>query len=193
HYTEQLQLKSFDDYQLHKTIYKINPLPYGNYTILVANNDAFQDDGLYKDVVESKITITDLFISATMNKDTGPQEQYTALLINRKTGTPFAHKMVQLYETNATTSPRFVQSFTTNNKGEFTYQSDAQKDRYELIDYVLFVPDENQFIDLEDLNRVERHVEIPQDNMDTNIALQTMTDRGIYRPGQQVHFKSILY
>ncbi len=192
-YEEQLPLRSFDDYQTHKTIYKINPLPYGSYILLIANNKGFQDDGLYKEVVESKITISDLFVSATMDKDTGPQEQYKALLINRKTGVPFAHKKVQLYETDATPSPRLIESFTTNSKGEFTYQTDAQKDRYELNDYLLFVSDENQFIDLANLNRVERHVESIQNTSESNITLQTMTDRAIYRPGQQVYFKSILY
>src|SRR5690606_16414433 len=141
-YEEQLSLKSFDDCKAHRTIYKLNPLPYGSYTLLVANNKNFQDDGLYKTVTESKVTITDLFVSATMNKDTKAQKQYTALLINRKTGAPFAGKKVRLYEADTTAAPRFVEAFTTNQNGEFTYLTDAKKDRYALSSYSLFVPDE---------------------------------------------------
>src|SRR5690606_19326813 len=136
-----------DDYKTHKTIYKLNPLPYGSYTLLIANNKNFQDDGLYKTVAESRIIITDLFVSATMNNDTSPQKQYTALLINRKTGAPFAGKKIRLYEADTTAAPRFVEAFTTNRNGEFTYVTNAKKDRYALSSYSLFVPDENQFID----------------------------------------------
>lgn len=193
-YEDTVILKTFDDYKEHRTIYKLNPLLYGNYTILLANNPAFQDDGLYLDVVESTIIITDLFASATIDEEDDKQELYKTLLINRKTGTPYGRKKVQLYETSSNADPKLIQTATTNDKGEFTYKTNYAKDRNDLDDYVLFLPDENQFIDLSELNNIESHVY--RENRyarNDNILIQTMTDRAIYRPGQTVYFKSILY
>src|SRR5690606_10895941 len=124
----------------HRTIYKLNPLLYGNYTILLANNPAFQDDGLYLDVVESTIIITDLFASATIDEEDDKQELYKTLLINRKTGTPYGRKKVQLYETSSNADPKLIQTATTNDKGEFNYKTNYAKDRNDLDDYVLFLP-----------------------------------------------------
>ncbi|HMR17681.1 MAG TPA: MG2 domain-containing protein [Sphingobacterium sp.] len=194
-YEEKIVLKKFDDYTAHTTIYKINPLPYGNYTILLANNPAFEDDGLYKDVTQSQISITDVFLSATIDKKVDKHNVYKTLLINRKTGAPFGNKKVQLYETSKTAPPRLIQSFTTSNKGEFIYQTNYAEDRDDLEDYVLFLPDERQFIDLTELRNIESHVYAANryGNKEGETRLQTMTDRAIYRPGQAVHFKSILY
>lgn len=193
-YEDSVTLKTFDDYKEHKTIYKLNPLPYGNYTILLANNPAFQDDGLDLDVVESAIGITDLFVSATIDKEDDKQEFYNILLINRKTGAPYRRKKVRLYETNNHTDPKLIQTFTTDDRGEFSYKTNYAEDRISLEDYVLFLPDEKQFIDLSELNNIESHVyrENRYARKD-NILIQTMTDRAIYRPGQTVYFKSILY
>ncbi|MGE8379464.1 MAG: tetratricopeptide repeat protein, partial [Sphingobacterium sp.] len=44
-YEEQVALKAFKDYTAHNTIYKINPLKAGTYTILIGNNKSFQDNG----------------------------------------------------------------------------------------------------------------------------------------------------
>src|SRR5690606_2295359 len=111
-YEEKVILRSFDDHKAHETIYKINSLPYGNYTILLANNAAFKDDGLYLEVAESNVTITNVFVSATMDEETDRQEVYKTLLINRKTGVPYSNKKVQLYETSSTAPPKLIQSFT---------------------------------------------------------------------------------
>ncbi len=194
-YEDTIILKTFEDYQAHSTIYKLNPLPYGNYTILLANNPTFQDDGLYRGVVESTIIISDLFVSATIEDDAEKQKmQYKGLLINRKTGSPYHKEKIQLYEANNDASSKLIQTFTTDGKGEFTYVSNYREDRNDLNDYLLFLPKENQFIDLDELNNIESHVNgenrYAQKDM---IFVQTMTDRAIYRPGQTVYFKSILY
>src|SRR5690606_18791951 len=64
----------------------------------------------------------------------------------------------------------------------------------DLYDYVLFLPDENQFIDMGELNNITSHVYRKNRNVrEDNAVIQTMTDRAIYRPGQTIYFKSILY
>lgn len=193
-YEEAIPQKALNNYETQQTIYKLNPLSYGRYTILLANNQSFKDDGLYLDVTENQITISDVFISATIDGQEDKQELYKTLLINRKTGTPYNKKKVQLYETSSTTAPKLIQTFTTNDKGEFSYTTNYAQDRNNLNDYELFLPAENQLIDLNRLNHIESHV--PRDNpyaSEDNMHIQTMTDRAIYRPGQTIYFKSILY
>ena len=193
-YEDMVILKAFDDYKEHKTIYKLNPLSYGNYTILLSNNPSFHDDGLFLDVTKSKINITDQFISTTIDEEDDKKFVYKTLLINRKTGAPYRQKKVQLYETSEHSEPKLIETVRTNNTGEFTYKTNYAQDRIDLEEYALYLVDEKQFIDLGELNNIESHVyrENRYARTDHNI-MQTMTDRAIYRPGQTVYFKSILY
>lgn len=160
---------------------------------MISNNKAFQDDGVFLDVSTSDIYITDLFVTATLDKEKDNYDLYTGLLINRKTGTPFAKEKVQLYETSTKHPPKLIQSLTTNAKGEFTYKTNERKKQKDLDAYCLFVSKENQFIDLMDLYNIEEHTEENFLDDEGDFSVQTLTDRAIYRPGQTVYFKSILY
>jgi TonB-dependent SusC/RagA subfamily outer membrane receptor len=191
-YEERISTKVFTDYNSHQTIYKLNPLSYGNYSILISNNPAFQDDGLYLHVAESMIIISDQFISASRDADED-EETYKALLIDRKTGSPYKNKKVHLYETSTKVSPKLIQSVNTDEKGEFRYTPDYATDRNDLEDYELFLADENQFIDLSIIGYAET---MPRRNIyakEDSPLTQTLTDRAIYRPGQILYFKTILY
>jgi TonB-dependent SusC/RagA subfamily outer membrane receptor len=190
-YDEQKDLKSFEDFENHSTIYKVNPLPYGNYTILASNNAEFKNDGEEKTVVTSNLIISDIFISASLDEETDDYDLYKALLINRKTGAPYANKSVHLYKT-INKNIELITKLKTDNKGEFFYKSLASTRYNDLDDLELYLPQENQFIDLMDLNDVPEYLE-EDDDADGNIQFQTMSDRAIYRPGQEIYFKSILY
>ncbi len=190
-YEESLSLKSFTDYQSHSTLYKLNPLPFGNYTVLVSNNKNFKDDGLYLEVVNQQIIISDLFISASQDKADDNSTLFKGLLLDRMSGKPYTDQKIQLYELNRYNTLDLVQGLRTDKKGEFSYASKQQR---ELGDYLLYLPQENQLIDLSKLKTIGRHVyNRPQPNESNQISIQTLTDRAIYRPGQRVYFKSILY
>src|SRR5690606_2035500 len=98
-----------------------------------------------------------------------------------------------LYETSTKHPPKLIQSLTTNAKGEFTYKTNERKKQKDLDAYCLFVSKENQFIDLMDLYNIEEHTEENFLDDEGDFSVQTLTDRAIYRPGQTVYFKSILY
>ncbi|SKB92950.1 TonB-dependent outer membrane receptor, SusC/RagA subfamily, signature region [Sphingobacterium nematocida] len=190
-YEELLPLKSFADYQNHNTLYKLNPLPFGNYTVLVSNNKEFKDDGLYYEVVHQKIIISDLFISASQDKADDNSTLFKGLLLDRMSGKPYMDKKIQLYELNRYNTLDLAQGIRTDKKGEFLYTS---KQRSGFGDYLLYLPQENQLIDLNKLKTIGRHVyNRPQPDETNQISIQTLTDRAIYRPGQRVYFKSILY
>ncbi|TDQ82887.1 alpha-2-macroglobulin family protein [Sphingobacterium yanglingense] len=190
-YEESLSLKSFTDYQSHSTLYKLNPLPFGNYTVLVSNNKDFKDDGLYLEVVNQQIIISDLFISASQDKADDNSTLFKGLLLDRMSGKPYTDQKIQLYELNRYNTLDLVQGLRTDTKGEFSYASKQQR---EFGDYLLYLPQENQLIDLSRLKTIGRHVyNRPQPDESNQISIQTLTDRAIYRPGQRVYFKSILY
>lgn len=193
-YEEGFPIKNIDDYQSHETIYKLNPLPYGSYTILLSNNADFLDDGLFLDVTEGSIHITDQFISAVRIDRDERNDIYQARLINRNTGLPYSKEKLVLYDLPEKGLPQRVENITTDRSGEFTYQTDYSNNKDYLEDYHLFVPKENQLIALSELNNiVTRHIgDEDADEPETKI-IQTLTDRAIYRPGQTVYFKSILY
>ncbi|MGJ1269294.1 MG2 domain-containing protein [Sphingobacterium spiritivorum] len=190
-YEEKVDLRLFDDYENHNSIYKLNPLAAGNYTILISNNPEFKDDDLYKTTNSTEITISDIFVSATGERQNYQSRlaTYNVTLINRMTGNPFANKIVRFYE-NKNKKLIHLITKTTNAKGEITL---ATKDR--LNNYHLYIPDENQLIDLKNLQNADVYTERGKSKeRDTEkINGLIMTDRSIYRPGQTVYLKAILY
>lgn len=193
-YDEIVQLKEFDDPYEHNTIYKINPLPYGRYQILVSNNPEFNDDGIYKETISSNFYVSDLFISAYEKENDDDNISYTMLLIDRKSGKPFAKKPIELFEiNNADSKLQKIKQYQTNTAGEFTFNINSSK--YKIKDILLFVPEQKQWITLDEIFNIpkllkEKQVDTPERNEEKSLI---MTDRAIYRPGQPVHFKAILY
>ena len=127
-YEEILKLKHFDDELLHETIYKLNPLPYGHYTVHISNNKDFIDDGLYQEVSKSEIYSSDIFISSSLEKESKNIQIFNALLINRKTGKPYANKHVKLYELYKDEPLKKIIKLTTNQQGIFEFKSKDAKD-----------------------------------------------------------------
>lgn len=191
-YEENIALKLFTDFENHTTIYKLNPLDCGNYTILVANNSAFKNDGEEKTVSTSSLIISDIFISASLDKETDKTDYYKVLLINRMTGKPYANKQVMLYKTSNKTI-ELVSKQKTDPKGEFVYKSTNSSRNNDIDDLEIYIPEENQLIDLMELEDIAEHAEESDDGNEGDYDFQTMLDRAIYRPGQHVYFKSILY
>lgn len=194
-YEETVALQKFDDFQNHRSIYKINPLDYGQYTILFSNNAAFKDDGLYKEVASSSFTVTDVLVSARQDEETDDDKGYRVLLINRNSGKPYANKKVTLYETNPKRKAEKIQRLNTTKAGELTYRTSERKDRDELNYYDLLLPTENQLVSLFDLEIPDYYNDEEEiaDELEGEETAITLTDRAIYRPGQKVHFKTILY
>lgn len=190
-YEESKNLKSFDDFENHITIYKLNPLPYGHYKIIASNNAEFKNDGEKKTVVTSNLIVSDIFLSASLDTETDDYDMYKALLINRKTGAPYANKSLNLYKI-INKNIELITKLKTDKKGEFFYKSYSSTKHNDLDDLEIFLPEENQLIDLMDLNEVPEHLD-EDDDSDGSTQFQTMSDRAIYRPGQEIYFKSILY
>lgn len=191
-YEETVALASFDDYQPHNTNYKIDPLPYGHYTILVANNPEFKDNGQDYEVTELDIVVSDTFISPTIDKEDDDGYTYTTLLVDRNTGLPYQNHIAELYK-ETDQDLQHVANVRTNRNGEFSYTSHNKNHRLDPHRLLLYLTDERQLIPLTDLTNIPVHIPNDEENNASSLQALILTDRVIYRPGQDVHFKAILY
>ena len=192
-YEDNVELKSFQDFKTHQTIYKLNPLPYGKYIILYSNNKEFKNNGVEYTTVLSDLIVSDVFMSATQIANNNKKDEYKALLINRNTGLPYANKTVELYEVT-NDKLKLIRKTKTNAGGEFNHISNKKNDYNEIDDNEIYLPTENQLIDLQLLKNIPNHT--PEDVIIQDYSsseMVTMLDRSIYRPGQKVYFKSIYY
>lgn len=196
-YEEQVPLKTFKDYATHHTIYKINPLKAGTYTILVGNNRSFQDNGQDRDVAVSQLIVSDAFLSGNMDLKPTNEFIYTGLLLNRKTGVPYANEKVELYQLEDKMLPKLIAALKTNAVGEFSFKSAySSKNEGYLRNHALLLPGEKTLIPLDNQNNVYYHNSRSQSSESynkQNIRAISLLDRAIYRPGQTVYFKTILY
>ncbi|MBE8719185.1 alpha-2-macroglobulin family protein [Sphingobacterium pedocola] len=193
-YEEEIALKAFVDYQSHSTNFKINPLPYGNYIILIANNPQFKDNGQDLDVSQADLVVSDVFVSPTI-EDKGFHAidyRYTTLMVNRKNGSPYNNKRLDLYYFEEDVLAK-VGSLRTNKNGQFDYLADNDENRYDLDELLLFIPDENHLIPLDHLQGIPEHIREKNNEEKLQNDALLFTDRAIYRPGQEVFFKAIVY
>ncbi|TJZ61463.1 alpha-2-macroglobulin [Sphingobacterium olei] len=193
-YEEEIALKTFIDYQSHSTNFKINPLSYGSYIILIANNPQFKDNGQDLDVSQTDLVVSDVFVSPTIEAKGihAIDYRYTTLMVNRKNGLPYNNKRLDLYYFEEEVLAK-VGLLRTNKNGEFDYLADYNKNRYDLEDLLLFIPDENHLIPLDHLHNIPEHVREENDEGKLQNDALLFTDRAIYRPGQEVFFKAIVY
>ncbi|MFV0184450.1 MG2 domain-containing protein [Empedobacter falsenii] len=166
HYT--IDVKSFEDYQNHSTIVKLNPLNAGRYIVLFSNHSEFKintkDDIDYLDVMVSKYAINSLNDKLSV--------------VNRETGKP-----------ESTISVEFS-NLTNYNKKEFkTLVSDKNG--------MIQIPSgwRNLQYRVKDEHTIYStyYYDYDRDDEDDDSSVKIFTDRAIYRPGQTVYFKGIYY
>lgn len=169
----EIDLKSFDDYQLHSTIAKIDPLKSGIYLIMTSNRQDFKYETDVSEMRYQILNVTD-FVIAFRND--------MLLLTNRESGKPVAGKTVEVYEKQSGVL-KLTETVITNELGLAKFKLPISNYRYytfrirgEQGDYQYYVYP--QYDDKE--NEKEANIKF-------------FTDRAIYRPGQTVYFKAILY
>ncbi len=170
----QLNLKSFDDYQEHSTLVKLDPLKPGQYLVLASSNADFKfgSEGF---VLQYQIVDVSSYSIVFRNDE--------ILVTERESGIPAANKKVDVYE-NKNNKETKTQTLTTNEFGlaqvnysnnnyhNLTFKVDGEEVSYQNYYYYRNNPDNKR--------APENHIKF-------------FTDRAIYRPGQTVYFKAILY
>lgn len=166
-------LNSFDDYQGHQSIYKLNPLKQGRYIVVIADAEGKK--------VKGDQLVEYLVINSTAYTLVGDQETLTVK--NRLTGDLEPNKKVEFLYCNrysisdCKTSSVLVSDTNAEVKlpiGErqYYYRIAGENTVYSTYSY----RENNRNNRNEILNRIE-----------------VLTDRAIYRPSQTIYFKGIAY
>ncbi|MDM1042037.1 MULTISPECIES: alpha-2-macroglobulin family protein [Empedobacter] len=163
-----IDVKSFEDYQNHSTIVKLNPLKSGRYIVLFSNNSEFKintkDDIDYLDVMVSKYAINSLNEKVSV--------------VNRETGKPESNVAVEFSNLTNYNKKEF-KILTSDKDGMITIPSGWRNLQYRVKDehtiYSAYYYDYDRYDD------------------DNDSSVKIFTDRAIYRPGQTVYFKGIYY
>ena len=169
----QLDLKTFDDYQEHSTIAKLDSLKSGRYLALASNNADFQISSEGFVFQYQILDVTNYSIVFRNNE---------ILVTERESGIPAVNQKVDVFETKNNKESK-VKTLTTNNFGiadvnysKENYRNLTFKMAGEEVSYRNYYYRNNREVKTEP----ETHIKF-------------FTDRGIYRPGQTVYFKAILY
>ncbi len=163
-----IDVKSFEDYQNHSTIVKLNPLKSGRYIVLFSTNPEFEinakEDINYLNIMVSKYAINSLNGKVSV--------------VNRETGKPESKVMVE-FSNLADYDKKETKTLTSDKDGIIIFPSSWNNFQYR-------IKDENTIYSTYYYNYNRNH-----ENDDFFVKI--FTDRAIYRPGQTVYFKTIYY
>ncbi|MDR0831033.1 MAG: TonB-dependent receptor plug domain-containing protein [Prevotellaceae bacterium] len=179
------ELRHFDDFIEHSTIIKLDGLPRGVYGIEISNNQDFIEE---KEGTPYFANVEYFYVN---NWVTIRLDKNSSQLLNRKTGKPIANQKLKLY--NDDKEKHFFS--TTNKHGIFSlvFKAKDEEGEKENIDYS---DDEIYVYDPDSKAYIEINYNYYDDDDDDDLAdkeADIFTDRAIYRPGQTIYFKAILY
>ncbi|MDR0506769.1 MAG: hypothetical protein LBH32_08160 [Dysgonamonadaceae bacterium] len=172
------ELRKFNDFSPHSTIVKIDGLSHGNYCIEVSNNQNFTKSTRGTENMNNEMYFS-VHNWAMVNLGNNSFQ-----LLSRKTGKPLINKVISFFKYNYQNKNTEQISNKTDDKGIFVVM---QSDKGSYGKCFLFNSESKTYIPLNANN-------YSTDNYgETNIEFDIFTDRAIYRPGQIVYFKGILY
>lgn len=181
------KLTGAEDYHHHTTEISIQPQSYGFY-ILMASDGAefsFQNNAL----TYSTFWVSDLM---HISRQENNYSENTLLIMNRKTGTPVAKADVNIFQEEYNYSQRRyfrkkVRTFKTGKNGDVRIPY-IGKDSYSYF-HIEFRKGNDRYVSNSQLYQYKDWYGYYQDK---GISVHYFLDRGIYRPGQTVHFKGIV-
>ncbi|WP_169719445.1 alpha-2-macroglobulin family protein [Olivibacter sitiensis] len=181
--TFSIDLRTFDDYQKHATMVKFNPLELGTYVVLVADNPDFKFQPDVKQLANGYYQSFAVTSYALAWRDDEVQ------LTDRDNGAPLAGKTLEVYKRAGNNKDLVLsQTVRTDKLGRARVKENL--DRYTTRQLVYKIKDEDVFFDAYFYNYRQ---EDSDDEEEEDPKIHLFTDRAIYRPGQTVYFKGIMY
>ncbi|NLN32219.1 MAG: TonB-dependent receptor plug domain-containing protein [Flavobacteriaceae bacterium] len=169
----QLDLKTFDDYQEHSTIAKLDPLKSGRYLVLASNNADFQ---VSSEGFVFQYQILDVSAYSIVFREN------EILVTERESGIPAVKQKVDVFETKNNKESK-VKTLTTNEFG--IADVNYSKENYRTLAFKM-VGEEVSYHNYYYRNHSDNSPQVGKSS-------KIFTDRAIYRPGQTVYFKVIHY
>ncbi len=173
-------LRNEHDYQQHTTEVLFPQHEQGNY-LIVATTDGDLAKG--KTWAQTFLQITNLALVENSNNGL-----YNYQVVDRNTGKPIEGAKINLknYNTNKY-NKKINRNFVSDTKGQFSFKSRTQ---YRNVVVTINHKDDNATFG--DYYLYEYYKEKIREDKTYNIKPFIFTDRSIYRPGQTVHFKTIV-
>jgi hypothetical protein len=182
--TKQFDLPNPQDFRGHSIELPLEGLPIGTYVIFAATDKDFKTKD--EAVAHAIITVTDI----TLLKRSTADGHTLLRVISREKGTPVKGARIELLESfydrnSRSNNYRLQETLTTDANGEVVYRHKGQGYGSLLTD-VFFGDD--RLISADNMHGY-RHVE----DVRWNTSTQFFLDRAIYRPGQVIHFKGLMW
>ena len=189
--TYEINLNSFNDFETHSTIFKIDALPQGHYVFVISNRDGLEGDENQFFVNYTSIQVSDV---VALRKDDF-KDHLKIQLLNKKTGEPIVNNNDWELYTRDFNKNNILLTFNnqvkTDDKGSAILNiSEKIKNnvRYNF-QAVLINKKTKEIIDLGQIYKPYYRENLEKPTQITDI----FTDRAIYRPGQKLYFKGIVY
>jgi len=178
-----LQSRTWDlqdpgDFQLHQTEIALDGLPFGNYWVFVSDNADFQSKN-------GPLVYTNFAVSNIASVNYNEQGSTRLVLAHRNTGAPLAGVKLDFFKNDYNSGRRKFQNVgsTSSDRDGFAKSNIAQNQsvqvRATLGKDTLWIGQAYNYRNRETPERVSQ--------------VQFFTDRSIYRPGQTVYFKGLVF
>lgn len=184
-----IEVKPFNDYSNHSTIARLEGLPQGNYKIEFANSANFMAS---KDTNDKLLGTSYFMVNnwAVVETESGGGPAFQ--LVERKTGKVIPNTSVQVFNkvNNWEKMSRILSEPITKktDANGFIQLSEFKKNPYTY--FYIYNPEANSYIQL---SSRYYYASEKDNNFSSSHQISFFTDRAIYRPGQKVYFKAILY
>ncbi len=175
------------DFQLHSTEIEVPALPRGYYVLLASTDKNFS--GKNQLVSWAEFWSTNLSYVSRNPMDGG----FELYLMHRETGNPLKNIKINTYSRDYDYNSRkykteFLKSFFTDELGYVKIGSNeiSGRNRNLSLEFIseddTFIPEQNFYLGKPVVNKEK-----------TQLITYFFTDRSIYRPGQTIYFKGILF
>ncbi|WP_304415888.1 alpha-2-macroglobulin family protein [Profundicola chukchiensis] len=180
-----VDLKKFKDYKSHTTHIPFPAIEAGNFVILISNNDNFE--GKINHHLFQAPVISTKFDIASRNRANESESFKEVQLLDKNTGLPLKNKKVDFLQSIKNGPFTTLKTFTTDDLGRLELKSIKRDYNSQ---YALQFKDDQAIHPL-DTYSYHSYSNKQEDTWKNEIKI--FTDRAIYRPGQTVYFKAILY
>ena len=164
-----IDLRSFDDYQNHTSVYKLQPLNAGRYIVLYSSDEKFDAESLVNQTYFSFINVTPSMVVRNQNE---------FFVTDRLSGAPIPNATIEI----SYTSERFSNdlAIVTDKNGIAKADLSNRNISFRL---------KNDKVVYSEYVYINRNII----NTRNSKSAKILTDRAIYRPNQTVYYKTILY
>ncbi|MDR0438414.1 MAG: hypothetical protein LBH22_08980 [Bacteroidales bacterium] len=173
------------DFQIHRIELSLQPLPVGYYVLFASTNGVISTNGI--DLEAQFFGVSELSLVSNST-----DEKLEGIVLNRRTGKPFAGVNIRLFSRTFDWRTRQetiteLAKLTTPKNGRFEYSlpQDIQSQSIQ----VELQHKSDMLLSLNESHWLRNAARTPER---ARRQLFLFTDRAIYRPGQTVYFKGIL-